>query len=121
MTDNKINLNPIVISVKKQNLKKLGYDNLEEWLKDSNNIYIGRDMSFYIKGAKGSKWQNPFPVKKYGLDKCLELFENYLLNNKKLLSEIHELKGKNLGCWCKNKGTEKCHGDLLLKLANSVN
>lgn len=114
------NSKPVVISVKKQNLKKLGYDSLEQWLEDPNNVYIGRDMSLYVKGANGSKWQNPFSVKKYGLEKCLEMFESYLVSNKKLLSEISELKGKNLGCWCKNNGNERCHGDLLLMLANYV-
>lgn len=109
---------PKVISVKKENLKKLGYDDLENWLQDSNHVYIGRDMSFYVKGATGSKWQNPFPVKKHGLDKCIQLFEEYLTNNKELLKDIEELRGKDLGCWCKNNGNEPCHGDLLLKLAN---
>jgi len=108
---------PKVISVKRPSLLKLGYKNLEDWLKNPNNVYIGRDMT---KGAVGSKWQNPFPVQKYGLEKCLELFENHLMNNPKLLSEIHELKGKNLGCWCKNEGHEPCHGDFLLKLANKT-
>jgi hypothetical protein len=54
---------PKVISVKKKNLNKLGYSDLEEWLEDSNHVYIGRDMTFYVKEAVGSKWQNPFPVK----------------------------------------------------------
>jgi hypothetical protein len=69
--------------------------------------------------------------KKHGLDKCIKqnisslhfvsikLFEKYLLTNKELINQIKELKGKDLGCWCKNKGDEYCHGDLLLKLANS--
>ena len=111
-------MSPKVISGRKLNLKKLDYDNLEEWLKDSNHVYIGRNMSFYVKGANKSKWHNPFSTKKYGLDKSLELFEDYLLNNKTLLKDIKELKGKDLCCWCKNEGHEPCHGDLLLKLAN---
>lgn len=110
---------PKVICVKKKNLNKLGYSDLEEWLDDPKHVYIGRDMTFYVKGAVGSKWQNPFPVKKHGLDECIKLFEKYLLTNKELMNQIKELKGKDLGCWCKNNGDEHCHGDLLLKLANS--
>lgn len=29
-------------------------------------------MSFYVKGANGSKWANPYSVKKYGRDKCMK-------------------------------------------------
>lgn len=59
-----------VISVKKFELKKLGYDDLEHWLSSSpNHVYIGRSMVHYVKGAVGSKWQNPFKVDKYG--ECL--------------------------------------------------
>lgn len=111
---------PKVISSKKASLKKLGYDSLEQWLQNPNHVYIGRDMTFYVKGAVGSKWQNPFPTKKYELGESLRLFEEYLMSDTKLLADIHELKGKDLACWCKNgeKSDERCHGDLLLKLAN---
>ncbi len=72
-------------------------------------------MSFYIEGANQSKWANIFPVKKYGRDKCLELYEEYIRNNKELYSSLEELEGKELGCWCKPEG---CHGDILIKLLN---
>ena len=58
-----------VISVRKANLVKLGYKDFDDWIKNPNHIYIGRDMSFYVKGAKGSKWCNPFSAKKMGLQK----------------------------------------------------
>jgi hypothetical protein len=72
-------------------------------------------MSFYVPGAKKSKWANPFSVKKYGLDKCLELYENYLINNVELMNSLNELEGKILGCWC---APNRCHGDILIKLIN---
>jgi len=102
-----------VINCKKQNLVKLGYNSLQEWRQDPNNIYIGRDMSFYVKGAQKSKWHNPFNAKKYGRSECLKLFKEYMMENKQLLSELHELDGKVLGCWCK---PEDCHGDILIEL-----
>jgi len=104
-----------IINVKKGELNKRGYDNFEDWIKDPNHIYIGRNMAFYVKGAVGSKWKNPFKVKKYGLDKCLELYENYIKENKELYNSLDELKNKELGCWCK---PNKCHGDILIKLLN---
>lgn len=102
-----------IVNVRKENLRKLGFDDLDDWLKDPNHIYIGRDMSFYVKGAIGSKWQNPYSVKKYGRESCLKMYENYALKN--LINDIHELDGKVLGCWCH---PEPCHGDILLKLLN---
>src|SRR5436190_21235537 len=107
-----------VISVRKANLVKLGYKDFEDWIKDPNHVYIGRDMSFWIKGAKGSKWRNPFNSKKLGLQKCLNLYTNYIKNNKELLSQLDELDGKVLGCWCREDNTKDviCHGDILVEL-----
>ncbi len=102
-----------IICIRKKNLNKFGYRDLEHWVEDENHIYIGRNMSFYVKGANKSKWFNPFSVKKYGRDKCLELYENHVKNNEDLMKEILELKGKTLGCWCK---PEHCHGDILVKM-----
>ncbi len=43
-----------VISVKRFELKKLGYDDLEHWLRASpDHLYIGRSMIHYVKGAVG--------------------------------------------------------------------
>lgn len=112
-----------VVNVKVKFIRKNGYDNLREWLKDENNLYIGRRGRVFIKEKNGektvfhyeaSKWQNPFTVKKYGLEKSLELFENYA--KQQLIGDIFELKGKNLGCWCKDGEQGKCHGDVLLNL-----
>ena len=62
-----------LINVKKFELKKLGYEDLEHWLSSStDHIYIGRSMIHYVKGAVGSKWANPFKVEKHG---------NILVNN----------------------------------------
>jgi len=112
------------ICIKKENLKKLGYNDLEHWLEDSNHIYIGRNL-VYVKGATKSKWCNPYTVKKYGRERCLELYREHITNNKKLMSELFELKNKILGCWCyKSKENpkldESCHGDILIELVNQL-
>ena len=71
-----------------------------------NYVYIGRP----------SKWGNPFIIGKDGTRKeVIEKYRTYLLNNKKLMNSLHELKGKNLVCWC---SPFICHGDILLELAN---
>lgn len=101
------------MNVKKQQLLLNGYQNFQDWINKPNNVYIGRNMSFYVPFAVESKWKNPFSAKKYGLDKCIEMYKNYLMSNKKLLDDLDELDGKVLGCWCK---PNKCHGDVLVEL-----
>eukprot|EP00386_Alphamonas_edax_P008591 GDKI01028054.1.p1 GENE.GDKI01028054.1~~GDKI01028054.1.p1 ORF type:complete len:207 (-),score=43.12 GDKI01028054.1:279-899(-) len=102
-----------VVSVKKAELGKRGYKDFTQWKESPNTVYIGRNMSYYVPGATGSIWQNPFPVKKHGLEECLRLFEQYIRDKPELLAQIHTLEGKELGCWCK---PDACHGDVLVKL-----
>ena len=101
-----------VVNIRKAELVKSGYKDFEDWSKSKDHVYIGRNMNVYVKGTLASKWKNPFPVKKYGLEKSLELYEEHIRKSG-LVNEVCELKGKTLGCWCK---PQKCHGDILVKL-----
>lgn len=84
--------------------------------KNPHDVYIGRP----------SKWGNPYSHKSGTLAKfktktrqeAITNYAKYLFSDagKNLLTDIHELKGKVLGCWCKPKA---CHGDILRKLANN--
>ena len=108
-----------VISVRKKELNKKGYKDFQDWIKNPNHIYIGRNMNFYVPGTFKSKWSNPYTVKKYGLDKCLELYEKYICSKPELMNSLHELENKVLGCWCHDNttiGKIVCHGDILIKL-----
>lgn len=70
------------------------------------DIYIGR----------GSKWGNPFVIGKDGNRKeVIEKYEQYIMKRPDLLNDLHELKGKVLGCWC---APLPCHGDVLVKLVD---
>ncbi|MDC3375208.1 DUF4326 domain-containing protein [bacterium] len=69
------------------------------------DVYIGRAG----KGQNG-KWGNPF--NKGTREENIAKFEKYLINNKELMQDLHELRGKRLGCFCKPKA---CHGDVLKK------
>ena len=103
---------PIIVNVKKAELQKRGFSDFMAWNQVEGHVYIGRNMDFYVKGTKKSKWCNPFSVKKYGLDECLRLYEAHVKEN--LMGSLDELRGKKeLGCWCK---PGRCHGDVLLKL-----
>lgn len=41
---------------------------------------------------------------------AVQKYKEYLKSNPLLLSRLHELKGKRLGCWCK---PGLCHGDAM--------
>lgn len=72
--------------------------------KEKYDIYIGRP----------SKWGNPFTIGKDGNRKeVIDKYRDYILSNKNLMNDLHELNDKTLGCWCKPK---ECHGDVLVKL-----
>ena len=71
----KMGKNPKCVNVKKVALYQKGYKCLLDWSLNPNHIYIGRCMEHYVKGARGSKWQNPFTVSRYGLEKCTELYK----------------------------------------------
>jgi hypothetical protein len=84
--------------------------------KEIHDIYIGRP----------SKWGNPFShIKGKGIfvptrEKAIEEYEKYITEGAgiHLLKDLHELKGKILGCWCKPMA---CHGDVLVKLIEKEN
>ena len=72
------------------------------------DVYIGR----------GSKWGNPFKIDSANnRDTVIERYRHWITDGdgKHLLHELHELKGKILGCYCAPK---PCHGDVLIELVN---
>jgi hypothetical protein len=76
--------------------------------KDDFDVYIGTP----------SKWENPFEIGRDGKrSEVLQKYKNYILNNKDLLADLDELRGKTLGCWCSPK---PCHGDILIKLISQL-
>jgi len=92
------------------------YKNLEEWLEDPNNVNIGRGNVIRINNKpmppKSSKWANPFKIGKDGTREDVIAKYKEHITKSGLIKDIEELRGKNLGCWCK---PEHCHGDILLE------
>lgn len=81
------------------------------------DVYIGRP----------GPWGNPFTEKqdtRFGqvrvgsVQEAIDCFEMWIQEDRQfhLLCRLHELYNKTLGCWCKIKGSEPCHGDILIKL-----
>ena len=83
--------------------------------KEPYDIYIGRP----------SKWGNPFSHKAdtkasimvNSRDEAVYRYKEWIIEGegKYLLEDLHELKGKVLGCWCH---PQLCHGDVLSELVN---
>jgi hypothetical protein len=103
------------------------YKNLEEWMKNDNNVYIGRAGVVFVNNVrcpkKASEFANPYRIGKDGTrDEVLEKYriyiENRLKTDENLLNELKKLEGKNLGCWC---SPDKCHGDILLEILTKIN
>jgi len=91
--------------------KRIQRKRTKGWRMPPNTVYVGRP----------SKWGNPFSRP--------ETFRYFLMGDVSLgdamrhgpdikcnLSEIGELRGKNLACWCRLG--QPCHADVLLEIAN---
>lgn len=102
----KINMKALIITAKVVHCKKEKYD-----------VYIGR----------GSKWGNPYTHKegttaKYIVDNremAVQKYKEWITKGEgqHLLDDLHELKNKKLGCFCKPKS---CHGDVLKELIERI-
>jgi len=83
--------------------------------KEPYDVYIGRP----------SIWGNPYSHKsgtsaKYKVatkKQAVQKYKEYLKSNPLLLSRLHELKGKRLGCWCK---PGLCHGDAIIEVMKEI-
>lgn len=79
------------------------------------DVYIGRP----------SKWGNPFShVRSHFArettrtrDEAVEKYAAWIQTQPQLLSSLHELRGKRLGCWC---APNRCHGEILADLADAL-
>jgi hypothetical protein len=96
-------------------------------IKEDNKTYVVhcKEYKHDVYIGRPSKWGNPYSHKKGTKAKfivktrkeAIDKYEEYLLNNKELMDQLHTLKGKTLGCFCKPKS---CHGDVLIKYINKL-
>ena len=75
-------------------------------------VYIGRP----------SKWGNDFThlqgrtlarFKVNSVEEAVAAYRRWIVQQPELMAALHELRGKDLVCWCK---PGPCHGDVLLEL-----
>lgn len=120
----------VAVCIKVSNLRKNAYKDLEDWISDADNLYVGRRGRIFITNPetkekkifhyKESKWANPYKVGKktgeYSLEESLKNYQEYLIASD-LIKDVDELRGKNLGCFCSQENA--CHAQILAELANS--
>lgn len=73
--------------------------------------------------GRGSVYGNPFEIGTDGnREQVITRYQkwfNFLVKDPKFLVLLETLKGKKLGCFCKNPLTEvACHGDIIAKYVN---
>lgn len=86
------------------------------------DVYVGRGNCPRRGPAGRTRFGNPWPVARYGVD----AMKRYLDHVEKLLktvpafgAAVRELRGKVLGCWCVGR-YPCCHGEVLARLADAV-
>lgn len=102
------------------------YTNLKEWCEDPQNVYIGRKGVVFVGGErypkKDSVFCNPYKInagvtREQVIEKYRLYITNRILLEPDLKEALSQLKGKRLGCWCKEATRDvACHGDVLLSL-----
>lgn len=74
--------------------------------RQEHDVYIGRP----------SKWGNRFVIGRDGnRAEVIAKYRVWLMQQTALLADLHELRGKRIGCFCAPKA---CHGDVLAELAD---
>lgn len=72
----------------------------------ADSVYIGRP----------SKWGNPFAIGQHGgRFEVIAKYRGWIVQQPKLMADLHELRGRDLVCWC---APFACHGEVLRELAN---
>jgi hypothetical protein len=78
--------------------------------------YKGKTPTTAVYIGRPSKWGNPFVIGKDGTrDEVITKHRAWICDQPKLLADLHELRGKDLVCFC---FPQACHGDTLLEMAN---
>ena len=99
------------------NIEKIGLQAVRAMIASGQAVYIGGGGDFGRYGAwPESKWANEFGDRPDG-SRALVIakYRTWIVDQPALMAALPELRGKDLLCWC---APERCHGDVLLDLAN---
>lgn len=86
------------------------------WRLPDNTVIVDRTSIF----------GNPFVVGESGVpdrETAVARYRQWLIEGRaierhRILANLHQLRGKNLACWCPLD--QACHGDVLLEMANDL-
>jgi len=95
-------------------------ERLNKEIKEGKILYIGRRINMGGWNLSDSKWANPYKLSNDDLNNVLIKYEEHVRKSR-LYEKLDELNNKDMYCWCKtdkNKNTECCHGDVLIRLFN---
>ena len=94
-------------------------EDIDSWLENPDNVYIGRRTTTRGTTMTESKWQNTHHIipGTTSREQACELYEIDVRENKELFDSIAELKGKTLGCYCTPL---MCHGRVLQRLLGEL-
>lgn len=134
-----IDITPVEVLTEEQWKQDNGYTEQDEWSAEehalADRLEAGETVVLNMRGEvhghlwawaersglaeridRRSIWGNPFILGDDGdRDTVCDAYANvYLPHKPRLLSEIADLKGRALGCWC---APARCHGDHLAELA----
>ncbi len=97
--------------------------------KFGNPFIVSDDYLWYDTGEKGkNKYKRMSSSADSTVEDCVALFKRCLKDQinipylslfyhfKRIKKHLHELRGKNLACWCRIGSC--CHADVLLELVN---
>ena len=112
--------------------KRIQRKRTKGWRMPPNTIYVGRPTKFGNPFIVGT-YYNSYKRKVITPEIAVELFRHLVTASEALrlefwggpmeifrddiLEDIHELKGKDLACWCRLD--QPCHADVLLEIANN--
>lgn len=101
------------------------------WRMPQGAIYVGRPTRWgnpYRVGALSAYWtgpgfSSPFrpdPIPRMDAEEVVAIYRNMVeINHARFgQGEVHQLKGRDLACWCPLD--QPCHADVLLELANGT-
>lgn len=116
--------NPVVFPQPVPMKGRLGLFNVE-WppppvTGDTTVVNIGNGALCDVRIDRGSKWGNPFKMASttpMARAKVVSQYAEWIQTQPELLADLHELKGKRLGCWC---APLMCHGNVLVELVEAL-
>lgn len=95
----------------------------------SITIVVSTQFAFDVYIGRPSKWANPWShlpsvfegttvTRVKTREEAIRRYREWIVKQDGLLADLHELRGKRLGCPGCNPDVQQCHGHILAELAD---